>query len=282
MFKIIRLILALLERIHRPLAFKITTFLIRLPQSLPANDRDKAFMKEAQRIEFEQPAVKGKNKRVALSWGSGPLIIMLHGWEGRSTQLTIIAKRLASLGFQAVALDARAHGESEGRMASFKDYIDDLDALIKHLNTDVHAMLGHSAGGLCMMAARDILGVHAKQYITISSPPAPYPLIDAVRRHLNVSEIMVDMIKAKVAKDFACDWETLTQGEAFKQLHNDEELLLIYDKQDDVVDHHQSDVIQSIWPDAKLYKSEGLGHFKLLWAEDVVNQVTEFITPSST
>ena len=281
MLTFIRMLLALLERIHKPAAFRLTSFLISYPQTGPANERDKTFMQEAHRIEFKRNNKNnGKCKRVALSWGEGPLVILVHGWEGRSTQMSVLAKHLAASGFQAVALDITAHGESNGRKVSFRDYIDDIDALIKYLGKDVHAMLGHSAGGLCMMAAREMLNLEANHYVTISSPSAPFPLIDVVRRRLKVSEPVIDMIKAKVAKNFDCNWAELERGKAFKQLRNDEQLLLVYDTSDNMVDHSQSDVIQNIWPDAKVYKSDGLGHFKPLWAEDVIERVSQFLNQS--
>ena len=186
--KTLRFILAIIERIHKPTAFRLTAFIIGFPQTAPANERDKSFIAEAERIEFIRRTGKDKSKRVALSWGEGPLVILIHGWEGRSTQMTIIAKKLASLGFKAVAVDIKAHGESDGRKVSFKDYIEDIDALIKHLDQDVHAMLGHSAGGLCMMAAREILDIKANHFVTVSSHSAPFPLIDSIREQLKLSE----------------------------------------------------------------------------------------------
>ena len=275
--KTLRFILALIERIHKPTAFRLTAFIIGFPQTPKTNERDRAFMADAKRIKFIRNTGKSKGKRVALSWGEGPLVILIHGWEGRSTQMTIIAKKLASLGFQAVAVDIKAHGESDGRKVSFKDYIEDIDALIKHLDQDVHAMLGHSAGGLCMMAAREMLDLKVNHFVTVSSPSAPFPLIESIREQLNLSEPVLDMIRARVAKNFDCNWDELVDGRAYKKRHNDEQLLLVFDKDDDVVEHNQSDVIQEIWPSAKVFKSNGLGHFKPLWAEEVVDQVAQFI-----
>src|SRR5690606_37822905 len=53
-----------------------------------------------------------------LRWGrEGPLVLALHGWEGRAAQFRTLAARLVPMGYRVLALDAPAHGRSPGREA---------------------------------------------------------------------------------------------------------------------------------------------------------------------
>ena len=48
------------------------------------------------------------------SWGQGPAVLLVHGWEGRAAQWVPMAERLVRSGHRAVMLDLPAHGSSEG------------------------------------------------------------------------------------------------------------------------------------------------------------------------
>ena len=42
----------------------------------------------------------------AWSWGSGPTVLLVHGWNGRGTQLGAFIEPLVARGYQVVAFDA--------------------------------------------------------------------------------------------------------------------------------------------------------------------------------
>ena len=42
------------------------------------------------------------------SWGSGPTVLLVHGWEGRGSQLSAFAPALVKAGFRVVAVDMPA------------------------------------------------------------------------------------------------------------------------------------------------------------------------------
>lgn len=63
-------------------------------------------------------------------------VILLHGIRSRKEYFTGHSKKLAEAGFNAVALDLRAHGESEGKNCTYgvnEKY--DVLALVEHLKT---------------------------------------------------------------------------------------------------------------------------------------------------
>ena len=95
-------------------------------------------------------------QHAAWVWGHGPLVILVHGWNGRAAQLAPLAMDIAQRGFRCVAIDITGHGSSPGHRTAWADFIADIASLSQSLGQEVYAYIGHSAGGLAMMATRAI------------------------------------------------------------------------------------------------------------------------------
>ena len=82
-------------------------------------------------------------------WGSGPVVVLSHGWplngEAWEDQLFV----LASNGYRAIAHDRRGHGRSSQTWDGndMDTYADDLAALVKTLDLHEVVHVGHSTGG---------------------------------------------------------------------------------------------------------------------------------------
>ncbi len=77
--------------------------------------------------------------------GAGPLVVFLHGIGGNATNWSAQVAYFAR-GYTAVAWDARGYGGSDGIVADFHDFADDLARLIRHFGGPAH-LVGLSMGG---------------------------------------------------------------------------------------------------------------------------------------
>ena len=61
----------------------------------------------------EHLTVDGPSGDIAVQrWGQGPLVLLVHGWNGRGSQLGSFVEPLLEGGFQVVTFDAPGHGAS--------------------------------------------------------------------------------------------------------------------------------------------------------------------------
>ena len=74
-----------------------------------------------------------------------PAVILVHGWEGRGSQLGAFVEPLLAAGHRVVAFDAPGHGESTIRHASAVDHAKALAKVARAVGP-VHAVIGHSIG----------------------------------------------------------------------------------------------------------------------------------------
>jgi len=254
-------------------AYALTCFLAALPHKTHLKNQDKAILSHAKRIEFGP-----NNSKTAWSWGEGPLVILVHGWGSCGAHMGVLATMLASKGFQSVAIDITGHGDSAGRRINFRDFYQDIGALVRFLDQDVYACVGHSAGGLCMMAARELENLSAKKYVCISAPEKPYPPIKLIRKKLGVSDRVIRRYKKFIADQFNCQWYEITRHVYLNNLQS--QLLLLYDDTDKTVDHTDGDEIKDHWPSAILVKTQGIKHSQQIRSPEIQEKVVEFIVDS--
>ena len=82
-------------------------------------------------------------------WGSGPVVVLSHGWPLNSDSWEAQQMFLAENGFRVIAHDRRGHGRStqvwDGN--DMDHYADDLAALIEELDLRDIVLIGFSTGG---------------------------------------------------------------------------------------------------------------------------------------
>jgi alpha-beta hydrolase superfamily lysophospholipase len=157
---IIPAVRTLMPLLPDPIAFRLAIRLASLPSRPTLKPEDRSVLEAAIRFEFGESV-----RRVAWRWGSGPTVVLAHGWGGRAGQMVKMADAIARAGFEVVVFDAQGHGESPGRRIGFRRLSDDLNAMHGALAGDVSAWVCHSAAGLCLAAAHLRHGVNPKRLV---------------------------------------------------------------------------------------------------------------------
>jgi pimeloyl-ACP methyl ester carboxylesterase len=221
----------------------------------------------------------GPRGNVAWTWGEGPLVVLIHGWNGRAAQMAPLAASIAAQGFRCACIDVTGHGDSPGSRTAWRYFIDDIAELVRDLGESPLALIGHSAGGLAMMAARAIKGLRATRYVCICSPSHPFPPVRTIKQRIDPPEPVFDLYRAYLARQFDTTWSEMEAGRAFAQAGP--ELLLFYDEDDRFVDHREGDRIHSWCRGATLRKTTNYGHGKVLSAPELAEAVIDFLLASS-
>jgi pimeloyl-ACP methyl ester carboxylesterase len=259
-----------LRALPHPLAARLMICAANRPPRPPVSAAEQAALEGSRELAYGAPA-----GRLARSWGTGPLVLLVHGWGGRAEQMAPLAKALAGAGYRAVALDVTGHGNSAGTATAWSHFVDDLASLARELQAPVRAIVGHSAGGLAAMVAQWHGLVEAERYVCIASPSYPYPPLEGVARRLAPPAGLLRRYRTYLADQLRAQWSQLEACEAFAGLGD--RLLLIYDEKDRFVSHTQADRIASVCTGARVHKTSEYGHTRLLLAPQVREEVCRFV-----
>lgn len=268
----------MLKLIVRPLlhvlptgvAARLAMLLASLAVRMRLKQRDREALARGQRLAWGP-----RGKHVAYAWGRGPLVVLVHGWGGRAAQMAPLAEHLAWMGFRAVAPDISGHGQSPGLRISFDRFIRDIDRLTRDLGEPAEALIGHSAGGMTLMAARRAHGLRASSFVCLNAPLFPYPPITAIRKVVAPPEAVLRCCQHRYARQFNTRLDALQAGVLYTE--SDAPMLLVYDRDDDQVEHDDASAIATVWPNCQTLITDGLGHHRTLWEDRVVVAVGDFV-----
>lgn len=209
-------------------------------------------------------------------WGSGPPVFLMHGWEGRGSQLKAFVEPLVARGFSVVAFDAPAHGESLGTEATLSDFADSLLALERHVGRPA-AVVSHSFGTLAtLLAVRRGLSTSAVVLISVPSPKERLALFQSA---LRLPEAVTKKMKELIEKRVGLSWSEV-EGRALA-CGVDVPALVIHDRDDKEVPPQNSEATARALSKATLNLTDGLGHRRILGDERVVSDVTAFVSANA-
>ncbi|MDB4957366.1 MAG: putative hydrolase [Myxococcales bacterium] len=210
----------------------------------------------------------------AWRWGRGPTVLLVHGWEGRGSQLGAFVEPLVAAGMSVVAFDAPGHGDSpEHRLylTDLADCIADVAAAVGPL----HAIIAHSFGAAAALLAHSRHGVTATRNVMV----APNVLIDdALRRFakfVGLDDNDRGALEQRLAEHTGVGLDALAVDRLAATREGD--LLVLHDRTDREVPFIHGERLAAAWPNAELRATDGLGHRRILRDASVITAIVEFV-----
>ncbi|AEK60908.1 alpha/beta fold hydrolase [Collimonas fungivorans] len=229
---------------------------------------DTAGFQGASRVETNGPT----GKLVSWQAGRGPIVLLVHGWEGRSSDMASFTPPLLAAGYRVVLVDLPAHGESEGTTSSIPACA---AALLKlqDLIGPVYAAIAHSVGcALTVEAVRHGLQV---ERLVLIAPPArcfDYAVGFGVQAGLDRHQVAAMIALLQEQGVDVADIDTPKAAANLKQ-----PVLILHSNDDRVVPVSLGVEIANAWQGAQLLRLDGLGHRRILQAPEVIEAARSFL-----
>lgn len=209
-----------------------------------------------------------------LRWGdSGPVVLMLHGWEGRATQFARFIPALLASGRQVIALDGPAHGRSPLKAANVVMFAHALLEAAQEL-PGLEAVVAHSMGAGATAYALS-LGLRAERVVLLAGPASFAGVLSRFAAVVGLPEKARGHFRQEVSRHVGVPVDALDI--AALSAHFATPALLVHDRDDTVVPFSDAASLAQVWPQARLHETHGLGHWRVMTDPDVVSQVTGWL-----
>ncbi|HSO35922.1 MAG TPA: alpha/beta fold hydrolase [Labilithrix sp.] len=216
----------------------------------------------------------GRSFLPAWRWGSGASpVLLVHGWEGRGSQLGAFVEPLLARGLSVVAFDAPGHGDAPARTASLVEHGRAVASAGAHLGR-LHGVIGHSVGGAAALYATR-LGLRVDRLALVSPPVNPDRFSAGFARLFDLPADVHRAMLARLESRYGVRIDELDVRADAERLIAP--LLVVHDAADRVVPAGDGAILAGSAPHGRLVTTEGLGHTRVLRAAEVLDAVVPFM-----
>lgn len=271
--KIMRMAFATLGVIAPPLAVTWAYKIWFQSPRYKTPKRELAWLSQSRQIQ-----INSSHGRIATyHWGdaSKPRVFLVHGWSGRGLQLGAFVEPLLQAGYSVTSFDAPGHGQSDGNSTTVFQVADVLRQIVLDAERP-HAIISHSFGGMVSAYALHHYQLDIHKCIAISCPTTPKYLIENFVEMFQLNNRVTDGFIAELKKEFGDD--VLDRISADLNLQDwFGELLVIHDKDDDIVHWQYSESLAEAAKNSKTMYTSSLGHRRILGDSEVIGATVNFI-----
>lgn len=279
--RVARVLLKATERVSAATAARALAWLMFRTQRSTPPARETEWLRGGERWELVGPL----GKIVAFRFGRGPVVLLVHGWNGRGAQLGEFIAPLVAAGYSVVSFDAPGHGLSQGSQASLVLFADAFDRVVSALGEkgdEVQGVIAHSLGAAAVTFAESRrirtrrgetttlrrfvfvappidVGDWVREFTSTfgASPNTEHALRGLIQDRIGYR--LTDLYAPALARDMKAP------------------LLILHDEQDRAVPLRSGAALAEAWPDAQFVTTAGLGHMRILRDKGTVERAVAFI-----
>lgn len=205
--------------------------------------------------------------------GDKETVILFHGWESNAYRWKPIVEQLQNEGYNIIACDAPAHGNSGGNILYVPLYQKIGKVLIEKFQPSI--AIGHSMGGMMLLFNQHLNpNTSIKKLVCLGAPAQLEGIMNNYYKMLNLNKRLQDGIENFFKREFnftTSDFTVVNWANEFKI-----QGLIVHDIKDKVIPVSDAKLIHKYWTGSSIHLTEGLGHS--LKDQSINDLITEFIT----
>jgi len=210
--------------------------------------------------------------------GTGPTVVLVHGWAGRAADWRHLAAQLVDDGWRIVAPDLPAHGMTKGRTTDLYELGRAVAAVLA--NEEPAAVISHSLGFPMVMRAIEDGSDHPPKMVALSPGRRMEHALQTFARQARLGAPLERELRRAIQRTFGHDvFERMDVDRVLPSMTSDG--LVIHDAHDEDVPLDDGQAIADLWPNAQFVVTEGLGHRLILRDPAVHDQIVRYLSARS-
>ncbi len=229
--------------------------------------------------------VQGRRLRVYRWSGqtsqSAGTVLLVHGWTSRASRMTVWVEPLLARGFDVVALDMPAHGDSEGKRTNGLEWAVAIGTIAEAVGP-LHGVVSHSAGAFAAamaVAGGHLLGrpaVSVERLVMVATVDNPLVHVAGFASALDLSDAVYEGLLRATVVEFGHPMEAFSLNRI--PIGWNQPTLLLHDPEDREVPFAESESVAAVRPNATLIPIDGVGHHRIVRHPRVISLAAVFLT----
>lgn len=273
--KLVKLRFQILSVIAPKIAAKQALKIFQKPHFQKVRDREKKFLNTANIIRVKH----NPEDIIIYEMGdkSGKPVLMVHGWDSNPGSLYGIAEELIKNGFHIYSLNVPAHGISKQKVTNMFDVSLIIVEILRQLEKyNSISIVTHSFGSGAVSFALEMNQKEVDNLVFVTSPDKLIDIFSDFAKTIGLNEKAFNMMIDQTENRFHKKFDDMEISKALTKVKFDK-LLLVHDREDKVLSFKNTKRINEKNPKSEIFATEGKGHYRILWDEEVISKIVDFL-----
>jgi pimeloyl-ACP methyl ester carboxylesterase len=200
--------------------------------------------------------------------------LLVHGWNGAASDWQAVAQTLVRADWDVTVVDLPGHGAARGRFSSLPRFVRSLREIAQHAN-GFDLWVAHSGGAAAALSALAV-DARAERIVLVSPLARPRLAVAMFLQALGFSANMAEHYFEALERRERMPLQAIDATHTAPRVRA--RALLIHDEGDRLVPIAESETIAARLCDALVVRTHGLGHRRILGADETLRAVREFVT----
>jgi pimeloyl-ACP methyl ester carboxylesterase len=207
---------------------------------------------------------------------NGPLVFLVHGWDSNAGSMSMFASRFQDMGYRIIAFNLPGHAFYASKSTNLleckiamKEVIDFVDP------KEPFSVVSHSFGSAVTANALADSGRDIDQLVFLTNPNKMEDIFQEFKKMIGLTRRAYRFMVKHTSELLGGPLSILDVSANLKKVKFNK-LLLIHDMEDKVLPYSNSFEINSDHQNVQLIKMEGVGHYRMLWNEEVIARTVAF------
>lgn len=273
MVRALRMIFAILCLVSRTVASRLALRLFLKPPRSPER-RWQKWVAEPPRV--RRVSLEAREIDITEFGHGARAVLLVHGWGGRGSDLAAFAQPLLDRGFRVAWFDGPAHGSSSGQATDMFQFAAAIRQVCRTV-PGVEAIVAHSFGAACSLLANWETPLGVRRMVLVGCFADAIYITESFGRFLRIAPAVTAGMRSLLAERYRrrWSWEEIAPLRLVKCARLP--ILFIHDADDDEVPFAQAGALADAAESARLYRTQGQGHRRILRDAAAVQAATHFV-----
>jgi pimeloyl-ACP methyl ester carboxylesterase len=208
---------------------------------------------------------------------NGPLLLLVHGWDSNAGSMSMFAGKFAEMGYRVIAFNLPGHAFYTSAKTNLLECKNAMIDVLNFLNiNEPISVVSHSFGSAVVANSLAETGHEVDRMVFLTNPNRMEDIFKEFKKMIGLTHRAYRFMVRNTSEMLGGPIDMLDVSANLKKVDFDK-LLLIHDLDDKVLSFTNSFDINSEHQNVQLIRMEKIGHYKMLWNDEVIGRTTSFI-----
>ncbi len=273
--KILKLYYKIISFLSPQLGGKLAFKLFQKVRKKDIRKREEGFYDRARH--FKIPLQKEDLHCYELGNASGELIFLVHGWDSNAGSLSKFAFELEEKGYRVISFDLPGHANSKSEYTNLYECKEAFKKLIEFINPQQpFTIIAHSFGSAMTAYTMSELNYTVDKFVFLTTPNSLLEIFSSFKKFVGITDKIFLHMLDNATQSLHEDVRTVSVEEKLDRV-SFTKLLLVHDKHDKILPYRNSEEVFKSTNNAELRSYEKVGHYRMLWNDNVLEKTMDFI-----